>query len=48
MLAAAERRDAGALLEAAQDATALARQVNPLVREHGLSDCALPPSGVSV
>jgi hypothetical protein len=47
MLRAAERRRPGELLDRAQEAMAFARRVNPLVLELGLTDCALPPTGLA-
>jgi hypothetical protein len=46
MLRAAERDDTSALLDHAEDAIALAHEMNPLVRDLGLDDCAVPPSGL--
>jgi hypothetical protein len=47
MLRAAERNDTRAVLDRAQDAIALAHEMNPLLRELRLDDCAMPPSGLA-
>jgi hypothetical protein len=47
MLRAAERREASALLDHADDAIALAHEASPLLLELGLDDCAMPPSGLA-
>lgn len=47
MLQAAERGDTAGVLHAADDAIALARRANPLVRRLGLNECALAPTGLA-
>jgi hypothetical protein len=46
MLAAARRRDAAAVLDEASALASLARRINPAVLRLGLTDCALPASGL--
>jgi hypothetical protein len=46
MLAAARRRDPAAVLDEASALASLARRVNPSLLRLGLTDCALPASGL--
>jgi hypothetical protein len=47
MLAAAERGDSTGVLDAADDAIALARRANPTIRKLGFDECAMSTSGLA-